>query len=1129
MNNVINNDKPSKDKPSKKKPSKDKPSKDKLSKDKPSKDKPSKDKLSDNYILNKLLLKNNTIKLQEIIKKSVLSANKYKFIDIISASELNTCVESLENIFAKLKDLQVTIDSDYNEQNTLSTIEELTNELSNNFRTFGTENITDLISVCFGNDIISKIIDTSSDVENKVKIINKLEIMNKYVHPISYRIISWKNNKEKPSSAFVFKKNRIIEDFLIVDSAVNLECFDLSRTSKSFQNKVYGLKFAIQHVELKKTIIIFCLVDDLQIECLNYTFVISRINDIYKLIPTDFEYNVDCFKRFVSCLTLKDLLIYNNSELYERYSGYMNQISLIKTKSISDVAKEFMSNDLYGQRTTMIQLLIKSNEHEFQYLAYLLYDLLTNDFNGSVDTYDQTLLYDSLPWNIKKYFRDAMNQTITYTNNLSIFDNNKIPLEQQICLMKVSDAIKEKAMLKLKEIKSKSDDSGSKAKQYLDGLLKIPFGIYKKESILCLTQENSLLFNDIIIEIKKYSTIQSFIPDKKQYNPLEIKKYLQIIKNKYYDSIKLLIINNIKHVLTTVKRNSLISNVCYINALIKTNNIDSPKICHSGKKILHMKSHINDFINVIKNNFELLMEICKYFKINLDVDNLVQTLTKNITTIESNNDTINKYMHGVSSVLDSAIYGHDKAKRQIERIIAQWINGENSGYCFGFEGSPGLGKTSMAKKGISSCLKDINGISRPFSFIAVGGSSNGSTLEGHNYTYVGSTWGKIVDILMDNKCMNPIIFIDELDKISNTEHGKELIGILTHLIDPTQNDTFQDKYFNGIDLDLSKALFIFSYNDSSLIDKILLDRIHRIKFDNLSLEDKLIITKNHLIPEICTNMGVTDVVSMNDDIIEYIIQNYTNEPGVRKLKEILFEIIGEINLTILKENKEYELPINITIDDIKYKYLNNNSMLNAYYIHSVSRIGLINGLWANSLGNGGVLPIEVLFYPSNTLLDFKLTGMQGDVMKESMNVAKTLAWSLLSEEKMIYLQKTMDETKSQGLHIHVPEGATPKDGPSAGTAITVLLYSILNKQKIKHDFAITGEISLQGNVTAIGGLSCKIIGGIRGGVKTFIFPKENDKDFVKFMEKYKGNKIIEGITFIQVSNIQEVLEIIFTE
>ena len=193
--------------------------------------------------------------------------------------------------------------------------------------------------------------------------------------------------------------------------------------------------------------------------------------------------------------------------------------------------------------------------------------------------------------------------------------------------------------------------------------------------------------------------------------------------------------------------------------------------------------------------------------------------------------------------MEDSVYGHKDAKRQIERILGQWINGEQSGYCFGFEGPPGVGKTSLALNGISKCLVDSDGTPRPFSIIAMGGSSNGSTLEGHNYTYVGSTWGKIVDIIMEKKCMNPIIFIDELDKVSKTEHGREIIGILTHLIDKTQNTHFQDRYFTGIDLDLSKALFIFSYNDVSLIDRILLDRIHRVKFDYLSLQEKIVIVK----------------------------------------------------------------------------------------------------------------------------------------------------------------------------------------------------------------------------------------------------------------------------------------------
>jgi ATP-dependent Lon protease len=280
-------------------------------------------------------------------------------------------------------------------------------------------------------------------------------------------------------------------------------------------------------------------------------------------------------------------------------------------------------------------------------------------------------------------------------------------------------------------------------------------------------------------------------------------------------------------------------------------------------------------------------------------------------------------MNSIVEELDSSVYAHNYAKSQILKIIAQWISGEQSGYCFGFEGSPGIGKTSLAKKGLSGCLKDEFGISRPFAFIALGGSSNGSTLEGHSYTYVNSIWGRIVDILMETKCMNPIIYIDELDKVSKTEHGKEIIGILTHLIDSTQNNAFQDKYFTGIDLDLSKVLFIFSYNDPDNIDRILLDRIHRIKFDNLSLYDKIVIVEKYILPDINQKMGFCNIVKMDNSIIQYIIETYTQEPGVRKLKEVLFDLYGEINIELLKyKNVNFiELPIIITEEILNTKYL----------------------------------------------------------------------------------------------------------------------------------------------------------------------------------------------------------------
>ena len=266
---------------------------------------------------------------------------------------------------------------------------------------------------------------------------------------------------------------------------------------------------------------------------------------------------------------------------------------------------------------------------------------------------------------------------------------------------------------------------------------------------------------------------------------------------------------------------------------------------------------------------------------------------------------------------------------------------------------------------------------------------------------------------MDKKCMNPIIFIDELDKVSKTEHGKEIIGILTHLIDSTQNDVFEDKYFSGIDLDLSKALFIFSYNDVDAIDRVLLDRIHRVKFKHLSLDDKLTISRDFLLPEIYDKMGLTGMISIPTEVVEFIIEEYTSEPGVRKLKELLFEIVGEINLSILQNGTDYDIPFVVCCDDVRYRYLKERHSVRITMVPTESRAGVINGLWANAMGKGGILPIETHYFPCGTFLDMKLTGMQGDVMKESMTVAKTLAWSLLDSATAKRLAVEMDESKRQ--------------------------------------------------------------------------------------------------------------------
>ena len=1065
-------------------------------------------------------------KYQEIIQNTILYIQKYKTLDIIDAGDLNICIQNMENLYESCKNVLLLIKDKKNVDlnDVANRLQIINNELSINFKSYGTGNLKDLLDICIGNDYVNKYF------VNKPKE-GIYKILEKYTHPISYKIMDWKekNSFENKKINQKLAKNRIVEDFMLVETADSLDCFDLARTTKNFQTKVYGIKICFQNPIKRKTLIVSAIVDEMVIDCLNEEFIEKKINILLLEKPKDDIFQNEDFLRFVKSLTLKLLLVYNNKELYQKYTGYVSQINRLKKKTISQVVKEFISDDLFGQRKTLIQLLMKYNDLELQYLAYLLYDLLSSETNGNFDTLDQTVLFDSLPWSIKKYFRDAMTNTVKYTKNLTNFDTSKIPIEQQICLMKANDTIKEKAMLKLKEVKAKSEDSGSKARQYLEGLLKIPFGIYKKEHILSIMDNNNNNFVEIIKNLKSDNN-EINIPSKTKYSILEIEKYCNYLQNSYIDSLKDKYIIEFSKTYCSGKRDNLISNICYINSVVKKHNKKKYKILHSGKKINYMKTHIQKTIELLikKNEKEIIDELIGKTNLKMQSQQNIK-LVKSIENIKKDWITVNQSMTHITNILDKSVYGHNRAKRQIERVIGQWITGKQSGYCFGFEGPPGVGKTSLARKGLANCLKDKDGTTRPFSFIALGGSSNGSTLSGHNYTYVGSTWGRIVDILMEQKCMNPIIFIDELDKVSRTENGKEIIGILTHLIDPTQNEGFQDKYFNGIDIDMSKALFIFSYNDVSAIDRILLDRIHRIKFDHLTLFDKLEITNKYILPELYEKIGLNDIIKFDNQVVKFIIENYTNESGVRKLKEILFEVISEINLEILNhENGEKNIPIVITKEEIKNKYLKERHEIIHKKIHKQASVGVMNGLWANAMGMGGIIPIECFFLPSNNFLDFKLTGLQGDVMKESMNVAKTLAWKLTSKAKKTKLVKEFEKTKLQGIHIHCPEGAVPKDGPSAGTAITTAIYSLLNNKIIKKDVAITGEINLQGCVTAIGGLELKILGGMRAGVKTFIFPEENLKDHKKFMEKYQPKNIIPSdVKFISVNNIQQVLKIVF--
>ena len=262
-------------------------------------------------------------------------------------------------------------------------------------------------------------------------------------------------------------------------------------------------------------------------------------------------------------------------------------------------------------------------------------------------------------------------------------------------------------------------------------------------------------------------------------------------------------------------------------------------------------------------------------------------------SIENGVDSCHEFMEDAQKTLDSAVYGLNDAKMQIMQMLGQLLtNPKAIGTAIAIHGPPGTGKTSLVKEGISKILN------RPFAFIALGGATDSSFLEGHGYTYEGSTWGKIVQILIDSKCMNPVIYFDELDKISDTPRGEEIAGILTHLTDTSQNSQFHDKYFAEINFDLSKCLFIFSYNDESKVNSILKDRMYRIKTKGYSSKEKTVIANNYLLPKIKEQVKFNDDdIIIPNDVISYINEMHCNkEDGVRNMKRSLEIIYTKLNL-----------------------------------------------------------------------------------------------------------------------------------------------------------------------------------------------------------------------------------------
>lgn len=492
------------------------------------------------------------------------------------------------------------------------------------------------------------------------------------------------------------------------------------------------------------------------------------------------------------------------------------------------------------------------------------------------------------------------------------------------------------------------------------------------------------------------------------------------------------------------------------------------------------------------------------------------------------------YFENARKQLDEVVFGHDTAKNHLIKYIAQMTrhglskDTRSKGLVLGIQGPCGNGKTTLIEKGVSKIL------GLPFAAIPLGGATDNAFLNGHSYTYEGSVWGQIADVLMKTKCSNPIIYMDELDKISNCHKGQEIVNQLIHLTDPSQNSHFQDRYFGNIDIDLSHVTFIFSYNDASNINYILRDRITEVKTSGFTLPDKLQIAQKFLVPSVCSDIGMP-VVSFSDDTIKYMIESYTYEGGVRKIKELIFDVCRSLNMDDLcgniqllaKKRRRINESGSYIVSMVKVcEYLKHKQLLQKEKIHKIPAVGRVNGMYASSLIDmGGIIPIEASFVPSDNVYGFSQTGNLGKVMKESGNVAKTLAWKMLNNEVQ---EKWANRWKlvKESIHLHCPEGAVNKDGPSAGTALTITILSLLTNNKIQNDVAITGEINLSGDVMAIGGLRSKLYGAKHAGCTLALFPSDNIEDYNKIRQECH-DLFDDTFRVVPVSTLSEVIPHVF--
>jgi ATP-dependent Lon protease len=480
---------------------------------------------------------------------------------------------------------------------------------------------------------------------------------------------------------------------------------------------------------------------------------------------------------------------------------------------------------------------------------------------------------------------------------------------------------------------------------------------------------------------------------------------------------------------------------------------------------------------------------------------IIRTYIENLCDVPWKKQTkINKNLTKAQKILDDDHYGLDKVKERIlEHLAVQTRVTHNKANILCLVGPPGVGKTSLGE----SIAKAVN---RKYVRMALGGVRDEAEIRGHRRTYIGAMPGSIVQKMQKVKVKNPLFLLDEIDKMASDYRGDPSSAML-EVLDPEQNHTFNDHYIE-VDYDLSQVMFVATANVLDL-PQPLLDRMEIIELSGYTEDEKVQIAKRHLIKKSMKNNGISaDEIAFEDSAILDIVRYYTREAGVRNLSRILSTICRKIvKEVVLKKRKTKAVISDKTLE--KYLGVHKHRFGLA---EENNQVGEVTGLAWTSVG-GDLLTIEAAIYKGKGKLNY--TGQLGDVMKESIQAAMSVTRTRAKELKI-----ANDFQEKLDIHIHVPDGATPKDGPSAGAAMCTALVSVLTGRKVKADVAMTGEITLRGEITPIGGLKEKMLAALRGGIKTVIIPHDNERELSEVPEKIKGK-----LKVIKVKWIDEVLDI----